>query len=104
VSSFLVDIAYAATVTSTLAGVGMLVGGVIFVVTMVRAFKTHAATSIEGAGESADPMAALYRAVLATSVADAEADSPPVTRPEGIRAKARVLAKRASACDSLGHR
>jgi hypothetical protein len=104
VSNVVVDIAYMATVASTLVGVGILVGGVFFLVGMVRAFQAPKPAMKVERSEPADVFAAIYRAALESRPPPAADDAPlslpvfaRVTRPDGFRARARVAAKSANA-------
>jgi len=102
VSNLVVDIAYIATLASTLIGACILVAGVVFVVMMVRAFRTPAPEPV-AERDAPDVYGALYRAALAAAPSDATPLSGPpsgrVTRPDGIHAMRRAFSKRMKACD-----
>ena len=88
-SSVIGNIAYIATVASTLVGVAILVGGTLFLVQMTRAFKATSGPPPVAHRREVDIYAVIYRAVLARE-ADAVAKGPrppPLTAAPGSQAE-----------------
>jgi hypothetical protein len=71
VSHLILDIAYIATVASTVVGLSILVGGTVFLVEMVRAFTGAVPETAVDPEAPADVFDSIYLAILARE-ADAE--------------------------------
>ena len=75
--SHLLDIAYIATVASTVVGLSILVGGTVFLVEMVRAFKGEVPEAAVDPKAPVDVFDSIYLAIL-TQEADGERRDLPV--------------------------
>ena len=94
-SNLILDIAYIATVASTVVGLSILVGGTVFLVEMVRAFKGEVPEAAVYGKAPIHVFDSIYLAIL-TRESDAERRDPPVSEstPESFPVFALVARKR----------